>query len=359
MKSLLTIILTLLLSACAQFKSAPRLEKNTVHTCDAQSSLEQVRACVTQLKRNYVDAADTLATEHRGAGMFLLSMAGVGGGVELFDGSRRITQGAGLLGSLFAGKDRYIPRSTLIAALENGKSRLECALVKSAEFEEQAHQMAPLIAELFNDYAAIDKQLDAVISGAGNNALLQSKADQAEEALYEMKSVCEQTTFMRATQSPASGPFLSADKYATRLVTETDHARKLYAVGVSISDGVVSQFNGAVAPTGDIVAAIEKQLKAIKAATKEATAMTDAAAKLAEKVEETAAVANTAAGKPANGCDETANTQSTAQLAACKAKTSTEALKEKAAELKEKVEQLAITAKTLEACAGVVIGGGQ
>ncbi len=361
MKSLLTILLALLLGACAQFKSAPRLEKAiTVNgaVCDAKSNLVQVRACVARLKTNYVDAADALATENRGAGMFLLSMAGVAGGVELFDGGRRITQGAGLLGGFFAGKDRYIPRATLITALEQGKSRLECTLVKSAEFEAQAAQIAPEIAKLLNDYTKANQELDQAMTSSTANRLAQSKVEQAEDALYEMKAACNQTTFMRLTNKQAGDKSDEGGPHLARELTKDQHARKLYAVAVSISDGVVSQFNGAVAPTADITAELEKTLKTIKAATAEAAAMSKAADKLVVKADEALAATNAVAGTDCKAPSMAAD-KPDAATAICMAKETADKLKEKVGELKEKIEQLAITAKTLEACAGVVVGGGQ
>lgn len=347
------VIVSLLLASsvlvgCANFKSAPQygsiheITQKTDASCDATSNLEAVRNCVLELKNAYADRTVALDANRTSSGGLLIATAAVAAGGELFKRSRDITRSTGLLGGVISSANSFAPPVALANVLQNGRSQLECALVKSDQ----------LLAELKAaeaKYQRMDRTYWDAENAIAKSELRSTSAgvQLLDHAVENMDRVCNATTMAELMDTPDG-----AIANTPRVVDEQAIAQQLYATAVSISDQVIYKYRGSYTDANDAVKQIDEAVTKVKAALAQAEAMTTAA----KTVDEAANVV-----APGVECDNGKPTADGASIAA-KSGISNEdastacAAKENAKEVEaaaNDVANIALTAASLSACAGV------
>lgn len=320
---------------CAGFKSAPqygavhKITHSTDASCDETSNLTKVRDCVLALKNAYGDRTVALDASRTTSGGLLIATAAAAAGGELFKRSRDITRTSGLLGGVISSANSLAPPAALANVLQNGRSQLECALVKSdqlyAELKiaEAKFQQMDATYEQAED-AVETAELDPSTSkqSANNMALL-------SQALESMERVCNNTKAAELMQTPA----------AKRVMNEQEIARKLYETAVSISDNVVGKYRGSYTQPVDAVKQIDTAVAKVKEALAQAQAMKEAAKLVADVA---------AAAAPAVDC-KNVDPAKKPEAAACAATQNAKVVNDAASD----IANIALTAASLSACAGV------
>jgi hypothetical protein len=372
MRTLFVFCLLLALNACATFRQAPRLGKTAdikaMPTCDEASDYTKVQGCTRNLANAYVDQVDQIQKYSTYAGRGLIGLAATAAGVELFKGSRAITKGAGLLSGTLSAEMAYAPPAVLANVLDEGKARLECALVKAEELRSQQQPYRGNYADMYAAYESANEAIDHAKAVGATSAAEDALLKQAMDGLY---AACENTTASKISvegedasvaatadvgekAEPNKEEKLAKKKEQERL-SDTQIAHRLYAVAVSISDNVAYKFRGSYAAPATAIGVLDTKVAAIKAALVQSTTMT----KKADEATATAAIVDpkaecqesAAAAVPPTSKPATKNTdQAVAKTkAACSVKKAAEAVREMA----NPVENIALTAQSLNVCAGV------
>lgn len=360
-----------LMVGCASFKSAPQygvVYKSTQQTdarCDATSDLKAVRDCVLALKNAYADRTVALDAARTNSGGLLIATAAAAAGGELFERSRDITRTSGLLGGVISSANSFAPPAALANVLQNGRSQLECALVKSDQLEAELKVAEAKFQSMDTSYDAAKDTIESVERQIAIKAHPATNFELLNQALENMERVCDSTTAAELMKTTVKVD----GKSGARTMDKQAIARELYATAVSISDDVIGKYRGSYTQPTDAVKQIDSAVAKVKAALAQAQAMTDAA-KLVEgaatAVAPTAnceevdqnkdpAAANTDTANSAdtagaaNAADAAGVATETAETVACAAKQNAKEVEAAATD----VVNIALTAASLRACAGV------
>lgn len=123
---------TIFVSGCATLRPPPTTLAANLPAVDPctnlsdQSSLHEAIACARYMEARYARAGADVSDAKTTADISLITLAATVAGVELFNGGRRVSQGAGLLGAFVGGLDTYLAPGDVRKLYFQASRQMQC-----------------------------------------------------------------------------------------------------------------------------------------------------------------------------------------------------------------------------------------
>lgn len=190
----LIIVPCLFVSGCAVLQAPPSSLSGFNPACSQVQELSKVQDCGVRLASDYALRGAEILRQRERSGLASIGLVGVAGAVELVDGSRRITQGSGLLSSVMAGTDQYTTTNARGLLLLSSAGQIQCLLDRAPPLVTAVADHQSALIGMQETYEAVEK----------------SSADRVvQQSMDQMYAVCERTD-----ASEVAGGYVTAQRVA-------------------------------------------------------------------------------------------------------------------------------------------------